>query len=300
MKRVVRQAAIFVGLFLLVGLLRLPFGNYEDSIVSSIKEYGKASGVFIDVGSAELGFPVKLDLSQVSFIVPTEALPIPFYLDTLQLRPKLLSLLLLRSGLRAAGTMYSGDINSELAYRFWGKQGALTLDAKKMAIGQHPLLGGFGVTGTANVQAQASFAPPDDGMQPFIMQKATVSVEVSDGSYVGGHKLKGLLELPAAKDVRITAVAKVDEQTLTIGSTEVLSSLGSLRGSGTVVLSQGLHPREIDLGVTIKLTSSGADAFAAYLALAAGLPIDSPPRDWQVTIKKSANQRMPNTKVQPL
>ena len=300
MKRVVRQAAVFLGLFLIVGLARLPFGNYEDDIVDSVKAYGKALGIFVEIGSADLQFPLNLDLAQVSLIFPTSELPVPFYVDALHLNPNLLSLLFLRSSLDATATLYSGNLRSDIGYHFWGKTGSLTVDAEKLALDQHPVLSGFGISGTANFEAKASFAEPEDKLQPLAIDSCFLAIEITDGRYVGGHRLKGLLELPPAKDVHITAVAMTSERTVTIKSTEVLSSLGSLHGSGSIVLSEANQLKEVDLGLTIKLTNSGAEAFAAYLALAAGLPIDAPPRDWQVTILKQANQRLPITNVKPL
>ncbi len=300
MKRVVRQAGIFVGLFLLVGLVRLPFRNYEREIVDTIRRQAQAAGLLVEVGSAALRFPLNFDLAKVSLTVPTKALSIPVYLDALQLDTKLLPLFLLQGGIEARAQGYSGTVNSTIGYHLWKKHGTLEIDADKLELSKHPTLEAYGITGNAQLEAKASFTQTGNPIEPLALSHSFLALKITDGSYVGGHKVKGILVLPAAEDVQVTAVATTTDRSVKIESTEVLSSLGSLRGSGTVSFSENNDPSEIDLGLTVKLTSSGAEAFAAYLALAAGLPLDSPPRDWEITVRKQAEQAFPQTIIKPL
>jgi len=305
MKRIVRQACLFLVLVIIVAIVRFPYDEYSDDIIAAAKNQSQAFGVYLDIEELHISFPGKLDFKNLSVLIPVRPAPVPVLVEQGSLDPSLFALLLLRGVFQGTFSAYDGELESRYTYSFFSGDSALTLRARDLALSAHPLLRTFGIGGTADLELNATLSQqaPVEGQTPrprYRLDTANLRLTIDGGRYQGGHKVYGLVELPGVDDVRIVLETEMNQQKVTLNRFELLSSLGSAKGSGTLSVSADNKVKRANLNFSLKLTAEGFNAAGSYLALAARRPLDSAGRQWRIQVSKKANDKTPTIKVKPV
>ena len=273
MKRVVSQFVTFLVLLLLVTAFRFPYHDFGMGLFEDLRTDLRRHGILLDVDSVDLQFPGQLSVKNLSLLIPTGKLPFPFYADEANLDPKLLPLFLLRAVLHSSVHAYKGTLESTLSHPLLGDHTSVVIEGKTLRLEEHPLLKPLGVSGVANLDADLSLKPAPQKMprNETPVRSAKLALQIDEGAYRGGHKIRGIFTLPPIEDIRGELKADFEKSILSLNSLKVFSSLGELEGNGRLGLNSAMLIETLNLSATLELTSEGARSLNGYLALAAGV-----------------------------
>jgi type II secretion system protein N len=311
MKRVGIQFCTFLVLLFLLTIVRFPYHDFGVGLFDDLRAELRTHGILLDAEEIDFDFPINVRLSKLSLLLPGGKIPIPLFFDHAELDPKLLALLLLRGELEGSMKAYAGEVSSEVRYALWGKSAEFTLDAKSLQLSQHPLLAANGIAGRVSVQAAGLLVPgvaessrlnqKDNPIEQNVyrLDSGTTSVQLDEGGYQGGYKIQGLIPIPQLKDVRGQLRFSHKNGTADITTLELFSSLGELNAHGSIQTTPEMSVSRMDIKASLALTADGAQAVGAYLALAAGLPVDNPARNWELTISQGSPGALPTLDARP-
>lgn len=307
MKKILIQSAIFLGLLLLVTLLNLPYDQYAEDLVQSVQRQLRTGGVAVEVEKTDVSFPGEFTLGNVSLLLPTRPLPVPLFIDQIIVSPRILRIFLLQGAVDGNIQAYEGQITASLIYRLLSGNKDLTVRGQTLQLSGHPLFKALGVSGVLNLNAESQISqekvPPgaaNDLRQAVLLGGASSAhISLEHGEYQGGHKLQGLIELPAAKEISLTVTVEQKKKRIVLNQLELFSSLGSATGSGSIVVTQTGKLQRANLRFSLQLTAEGNTAFGGYLALAARMSPESPPRNWEIQIAKRERYPEPQIIVTP-
>jgi hypothetical protein len=301
MKRTLRQAGIFLLLLLLVTLWRLPYDDYAHRYVQKLREEARKQGIGLTVESTHVGFPPTLTLEDIGVLLPTRPIPVALRVEKLLFDPEFLQLFLLRGAALSEILAYKGRIDSDLRYSLLGGELSLSTKGKGLQLTEHPLLAGFGLKGNLVFDGSLSIpslkASPAGKTSPerLLLDEGSsrLVLAIDQGEYTGGISIKGLIQIPKARDIRLDVEMLQKKRNVELKSLEFYSSLGSATGGGIGTLSNRGQLEELNIVLSLKLTPEGKAAFGGYLALGAGVPLESASKNWAIQIIKNKSDAHP-------
>ncbi len=293
MNRVVRQATIFLSLLLVVTLVRLPYGSYRERILPLLKQ---AKIGQVDAQEMNLSFPSTFTVSGLSLLLPAGRIPVPFFVDTIETNFRLLPLLRLAYAMNGRISLYSGHADFQGERGIFSNGGTVSIDAHDININAHPaakLVGAQGLLSfTLNAEAEKNPVTIAD-VKSGALRFALTSGEISNaGMFVP------LVKLPPVTGLHASGRAELKQGRLWLQESKLDSSLGSAQGSGSVALMPDGRPGAGSLNFRIELSPEGTTTIAPYLALAAQLPVEKPPSNWQVDVTFKQNEK-PRAVIRP-
>lgn len=285
MKRIGRQALIFLALLVIVALVQFPQQYFGEHMLKTVKDAASAQGFFLDSKSFSVKFPGRIAISDVRIGVPVHGLPL--YLlsfSNVEITPAILPLLLLRASVAGKASGEFGILYVNLRDDLWGAIRQIALSGEKLELGRHPLISFYGVKGQLSLDLSATLTK--DRINIEAVDRLELKASLENGEYAGGHSIRGLVKLPAITDISAALFVTGKGRKVDIDKFEVASSLGIAKGEGRVLLSRNGQFESGEFSGTINLTAFGSQAFGGYLALAAGYetgkPVDSAIRNWRV------------------
>lgn len=296
-----RQIALFLGLSLIVTLIRFPYGSFVHDIFRDIKTEIQSQGVVLNAKKVQPRFPLAVGFEELSLLFNLAGLPFPLFFDKAVVSLEILPLLLLRTSVVSESEFYSGRASARYTSSFVSSENTLRLLLKHIQLESHPLLRGLGISGRLSLDLSAETEDATTQSQELLQGQARIKLSLDAGSYKGGHTIRGLLKLPRADDVRANIEVKKSSRLLSIDKAQVFSTLGNASLAGVCKLGETTRQSAMDLSLEVHLTQAGIASLGGYLALLAKASVEAPPADYRLSIKKEENsEQQPVVSASPL
>ena len=227
---------------------------------------------------------------------PTPNFPFPLLLNQINLRFRLLPLLILHQSMQLDAELYEGAAQATANKLFFRNKGDFNAEIQQIELGEHPLGTAFGVRGRLSVKASGEFQTDISNSQPPI-NATSFELQLVDGQYRGGHKIAGLLLIPQADKIEVFAKGTLNKLNFRIREGSISSSLGKVSLEGAGEMNQSPRDQKFEFEIKLSLSDQGASSFGPYLALAAGGTTDSSVKNWEISISKQRGANMPQFKI---
>lgn len=294
--RIARRTALFAGLLLLVVAIQLPY-QFGGTVKEILYARAKTVGIPLEIQEVTLHFPAIVELKGVGAEFPFNGFSIPFRAENLSLKPHLLRLLTLRGEGGLDFNAYGGRGAFSASKSFFSNSSNFDLTIHQLDLGQHPSSGLFGLKGKLSFVGHSTFTR--DSAERTLIENTSAKLELDHGQYSGGHLIANTFPLPALSDLSLVLDLVQEAAFFRIRQLELLSSLGSLHGTGLIGVSAEGTVASANLSATAKLTNDGRKALGIYLALAAGRDQKEADRtEWLITFKLTPGGK-PDLRVQP-
>ncbi|MCB0325729.1 MAG: type II secretion system protein GspN, partial [Bdellovibrionales bacterium] len=263
-KRVLHQFLTFLTLFLLLKIARFPYSDFIKDRFEETRKELRTQGVLLEARSIDVDLPNIVRVKELSAMVGTPVLPIPFFAEQAVFDWQTLQLLLFRIAVTGELTAYDGLLSVSATHSLWDPATRIEFKGDSLRLDAHPLASANGLGGVLSIDGMVELQPVANKPQMAI-REGSYRLHLDQGSYRGGHKVKGIFALPAATDVKIDLDARQNDNQLTVHRLECYSSLGSLQGTGKLQFDERMQPQTILFEGAIELTPDGVKSFGGYL-----------------------------------
>lgn len=291
MPRLVRQFLTFLGLLLLVTVLRFPYDTFGPQLANYLKQEARKHRITLQFDELILGMPARASFSGMGLLIPVEglAIPIPLRFQQGSASLRLLPLLRLALATQLEATGYGGSV---------------------VLKSQQSLLSGLVDVGglASNIQLQELPVPyakttrgqlsVDFELEPFSPQQldvttlpARIKVEIKDGEFLGSTATFSPIPLRDVKAINATVAGALQQGSFSFNRCELFSSLGALNCKGDLKLSPRNEIESATISGTLTLTPEGIDYLGGYLALLAETPTANPAKTWDLKLSFSASSK---------
>jgi type II secretion system protein N len=298
MNRAGRQFLCFLVLLLIYSVLRFPYSKYGNKMLAELQRSARNEGIMLDVPDVSVEFPGVLIARNISLVIPLEQIRVPIFVDSFKLSPSILSLFMLRLSFAGDLQIYGGLLELEMEKSIFGDEIAFSLVGSKVNIASHQILRRLGFTGLLNLEVKGVAKQITD-KSIYELGDLSLEVAVVDGKYTGKYRVAGMVEIPNIQDIQLTAKSRARNNSIKLESLEMFSSLGVVKTQGAGMLSKSFLLEKGNADIDIRLTPEGQKAFGGYLALAAGVSLDTKSEHWSVKASKDIGKRQPNVLVRP-
>lgn len=239
---------------------------YQTNWNELVRDRARQVGILLEAESVELRPVANLRFKNLGTVFPIGRFPFPLQIADGTLSLGVMKLALLKSVIDLDAQAYGGFLSGEIERPFSGNGASLDFTGSKIQLSAHPLGTGFGVSGELSFSSSGAWN--DTSVSPF-PNDGKFQIDLKQGSYVGGHKLFGLVALPAVSDLSVSVPGQIKSGRISIPRATLVSSLGTgeLRASGSVP-AVGLTPT-FSGEYSLSLNEAGAKIFAGYLQLLA-------------------------------
>lgn len=305
-KRLIKQLATFLFLLVIVWGANAPYESFVRTGYQDLQTDWRKSGVVVREKAFGVSFPLGLHLDQVAVQFLAGQVPVVLLLDTLDIRPSLLSILMLRFKGNANASFYGGKLegnfNRPLLGSNPGTRLEVQLDGSGVQLGKHMFFQGLGIDGELKLDSETTLISVDQyGAMAPVAGSGTLSLV--GGKIRAGSRVMGLFELPATEDANLEIRWKLADAKLGLEKAVLKSSIGEVSGGGHMLFTSDFQQtKECDIDLQIDIADAGK-SIVPYLMLAAGrqLSSDNPgdgPRSWMLSIRQSEGGQ-PSTKFAP-
>lgn len=291
-----RRLLFLLSVVIIVLLLRIPRGYLNRNLPIWATEIARQNHAVLTIGSLDFSFPAQITVEQVGMNIRTGYGLFPFFAQKGQLDISLLRLLLIKGVGFFNIDAYSGSINGQYWRSLLGNADYLDIQIKDLSLGQHPLLDALQVEGSWGLSSSLELFP--DNQNLLKIGSGQLKTEIKEGSFGGGVKLYGLVELPAVSNLNLNLEARKTATSIWLESFSLVSSLGEASGRGKLSVDKSGLPINISLTAKINLSEYGTKKLSPYLALASGSMELSSNRNWEVSIS-GKNQSDIRAEVKP-
>ena len=287
MKRIAQQLFIFLGLYILVGVVRYPYAVLPDKLPGYLKTITAASPYPIAIENTAISFPLNLSAKSLSTQLPSKIGPFSVDARNLYCNLDFLSLIKMQLLSNCSLDLYQGELTTTIQRSFFSKE--LLVDAQLNnanlalidTLAKYQLDGAIATSWTGSVNPSSKKADGD------------FEIEVSNANYQGENKILGLISLPIVSDISAKLKGTVKESAITAKLEELNSSLGSANAVASAQFAKNLEPVAYSAQIQIALSAEGTRVFGAYLALGSNGTARAENSRWNIFIEKKASQKFP-------
>ena len=278
MKKKITLLLVFMAVF---AAAKVPYRLYSPKLLDYFVEQAANLNIHLQAKEFKISFPFKAKAKEISAYLPVEGFPIPIYCEEANYNLSIASLFLFTVKNLADVNCYQSKLDISSAQRFFSDSTDIELNGDQLQIYNHPLLKGLGVMGLVDVKGSGTL----NQSLPELVEKGAGEVKISDGTYIGGHKIKGIFAIPGVKDLNAEAAFVYQDKTLVVDKLKLDSSLASGSGSGRIEILDPKRIKKAILRFNLDLSDRGLEEFGPYLALATRNDSDKNIKSWKIKLE---------------
>jgi len=285
-------------LFILV-IFFFPYSTFDDSLKGNLQSELAALGIRSEIDSVTFSMPPEISFNRLALEFPIQVqlqsgvsvpLALPVVVDQGKLNSSLWQLLLLNFDNSWDLKLYGGQLTGKTRGTFSNLVSDVTITGDKIEIGENPFFQSNAISALLSFNFEGKIS---NELKPLPVSSGELRLSIANGYYGGGHKIQsGLITLPAVEDLSLQGSAQLNNSQVLLKDLKIDSSLGSANFSGHVRFDKSLN--QVERGIlkgNVRLSETGTQSLAGYLALAANENPSIPHSDWKIFIRKRPGQR---------
>ena len=288
MKRIVRQASIFLFLVLLATMASKPYGSYKAPILARLRALGPKSGIMqIDAKDLDATFPASFNAKEVGLVMSINKFPIPAFIDSAVIDFDLIPLLYLRGSASGLIELYHGTIKVMANRSLFGSGLEIAAAGGDIDLGEHPAFKVIGAEGKLGLDFKGNWL--SDPLNVANAESGELKLGITNGAMRAGFNPTVFIKIPPVTGVELQLRAQLRKLRLVLSELTLDSSLGTLKGSGAGNLDTAGKIADGQASFNVALTPDGTLPIGQWLALKAHTNVEAPSANWRIDLKVKNN-----------